>query len=260
MWMRPLGRTGLSVSALGLGTVKFGRRAGVRYPRTYDLPRDVEIADLLATAKALGINLLDTAPAYGASEERLGEAIAGAREDWVLCTKVGEEFDGRDSRYDFGEAHTLRSIERSLRRLRTEVIDIALIHADGRGVPAICAAGAFAALRRLRRQGVIKAVGYSGKGVADGTAALACADVLMCAVNAEQRQEVPLVATAGARGVGVLVKKPLASGRHPHGVIPTTATLPGVSAVVVGTLNPDHLSTHAEALRATLARGPAPRL
>lgn len=259
MWMRPLGRTGLAVSALGLGTVKFGRRTGVKYPCPYRLPRDAAIAQLLATAKAHGVNLLDTAPAYGTSEERLGEAIAGTREDWVLCTKVGEEFDRRGSRYDFGEAHTLRSIERSLRRLRTEVIDIALIHADDRGVPAIRAAGAFAALRRLQREGVVKAVGYSGKGVADGTAALACTDVLMCTVNAEQRQEVPLAATAGARGVGVLVKKPLASGRHPHGVIGATATLPGVSAVVVGTLNPEHLSAHAEALCMALAPPSAPR-
>lgn len=253
-WMRPLGRTGLSVSALGLGTVKFGRRTGVKYPRPFALPTDAEVATLLATAQTHGVTLLDTAPAYGASEERLGEAIAGARADWVLSTKVGEEFDGRRSRHDFSATHTLRSIERSLRRLRTDRVDIALVHADGRGVPAIRAAGAFAALRRLQREGVVKAVGYSGKGLADNTAALPCADILMCTVNAEQREEVPLAAKAAAHGVGVLVKKPLASGRHPHGCIDRTALLPGVGAVVVGTLNPEHLSEHAQTLRAALVR------
>ena len=251
--MRPLGRTGITVSALGLGTVKFGRRTGVKYPRPFALPTDGEIAALLATAQARGVTLLDTAPAYGDSEVRLGEAIAGTRADWVLCTKVGEEFDGRHSHYDFSAAHTLRSIERSLRRLRTDVLDIALIHADGRGVPAIRAAGAFAALRRLQREGVIKAVGYSGKGVADNTAALPCADILMCAINIEQRDEAPLAAKAAAQGVGVLVKKPLASGRHPHG-IGSAALLPGVGAAVVGTLNPAHLSAYAETVRTALVR------
>ena len=250
--MRPLGRTGLVVSALGLGTVKFGRQSGVKYRHPFALPTDAEIATLLGAAKARGVNLLDTAPAYGNSEERLGEAIAGARADWVLCTKVGEEFDGRCSRHDFGAAHTLRSIERSLRRLRTDVVDIALVHADNRGVPAIQAAGAFAALRRLQREGVVKAVGYSGKGVADGRAALAHADVLMCTVNAEQREEEPLAAAAAAQGVGVLVKKPLASGRRPHGVVGRIALLPGVTAVVVGTLHPEHLAAHVETLRGAL--------
>ena len=96
MLKRPLGNSGLAVSPLGLGTVKFGRNSGVKYPRPFELPSDAQIADLLALAHSLGINLLDTAPAYGASEERLGEAIAGNRERWLLCTKAGEEFiDGR---------------------------------------------------------------------------------------------------------------------------------------------------------------------
>lgn len=252
MWLRPLGRSGITVSALGLGTVQFGRRTGVKYPRPFALPTDAQVAALLATAQVHGVTLLDTAPAYGNSEERIGEAIAGARADWVLCTKVGEEFDGRRSRHDFSATHTLRSIERSLRRLRTDVLDIALIHADGRGVPAIRAAGAFAALRALQREGVVKAVGYSGKGLADNTAALPCADVLMCTINAEQREEAPLAAKAAAQGIGVLVKKPLASGRHPQGCIGRTALLPGVGAVVVGTLNPEHLSVHAKTLRGAL--------
>lgn len=245
---RPLGGTGIAVSVLGLGTVKFGRNTAVAYPCPFSLPTDAQIAELLDTAASLGVNLLDTAPAYGTSEERLGEAIAGARQDWVLCTKVGEEFDGRTSRFDFSEHHTLRSIERSLRRLRTDVLDIALIHADRRGVAAIRAAGAFRALRRLQREGVVRALGYSGKGVADGCAALPHSDVLMCTINAAQQQEAPLAAAAAAQGVGVLVKKPLASGRHPHGVIGTTAALPGVASVLVGTLNPKHLMAHAETL------------
>ena len=87
----PLGQTGLEVSRLGLGTVKFGRNQEVRYPNSFVLPSDQEIIDLLELAHSLGINLLDTAPAYGSSEQRIGRLLSN-RADWVICTKVGEEF------------------------------------------------------------------------------------------------------------------------------------------------------------------------
>lgn len=249
MLKRRLGDSSIEVSVLGLGTVKFGRNRRVKYPHPYKLPSDGEVADLLAVAKSLGINVLDTAPAYGTSEERLGEAIQGARDDWLLCTKVGEAFDGVRSHFDFSATHALTSIERSLKRLRTGTLDLALVHADGRSVSEIEAAGAFAALRRLQREGVVRAVGLSGKGPADGSAALALSDVLMCTVNANYRCEVPLVAAAGEAGVGVLVKKPLASGHAADAdAIPRLAALPGVTSVVVGTLNPEHLATNAAAL------------
>ena len=246
---RPLGGTGLEAAVLGLGTVKFGRNRGVKYPQQRALPSDGQIADLLATALALGVNLLDTAPAYGRSEERLGEAIEGMRHAWLLCTKVGEEHDGTRSHYDFGEDHVLHSVSRSLRRLRTDVLDIVLVHSDGRGVAAIKAVGAFRALRRLQREGVVRAVGFSGKGAVEGQAALAESDVLMCTVNARDRREVPLVAKAGAANVGVLIKKPLASGFETSATaLAETAALPGASCVVTGTLSADHLVANAAAV------------
>ena len=81
---RTLGSTGMSLSPLGLGTVKFGRNQGVKYPSHFDLPSDQQIRNLLAQAQDLGINLLDTAPAYGISEERLGPLLAGQRADWLI--------------------------------------------------------------------------------------------------------------------------------------------------------------------------------
>lgn len=250
MLRRQLGSTGIAVSVLGLGTVQFGRHTGVKYRRPARRATDGQIADLLATARSLGVTLLDTAPAYGDSEARLGEALAGERRRWVICTKVGEEFDGQRSRYDFSATHTRRSVERSLHRLRTDYLDVVLVHADDRGAAAIRAAGVFRALRRLQREGVIGAVGYSNRGVADGRDALADADVLMCTVNADRREELPLIAQAGAAGTGVLVKKPLASGFHPPGTLSNTLSQPGVTAVVVGTLNPAHLAMHATAVSA----------
>ncbi len=101
MELRPLGATSLSVSPLGLGTVKFGRNVGVKYPQPFDLPSDQEALTLLATAWDLGINLLDTAPAYGVSEERLGRLLQHCRRDWVIVTKVGEEFHRRGFTFRF---------------------------------------------------------------------------------------------------------------------------------------------------------------
>ena len=69
---RKLGLTDIMVSPLGLGTVKFGRNEDVKYPRGFQIPEEKDLASLLSQAQALGVNLLDTAPAYGLSEEGWG--------------------------------------------------------------------------------------------------------------------------------------------------------------------------------------------
>ena len=118
MRLREIADTGCRISALGLGTVKFGRNEQVKYPKGFELPDDATIAALLAIAREHGVNLLDTAPAYGSSEERLGRLLVGQRQQWVICTKVGESFqDGRSS-FDFSASAVEASIQRSLRRLR----------------------------------------------------------------------------------------------------------------------------------------------
>lgn len=86
---------------------------------------------LLKLTRDLGINLIDTAPAYGRSEERLGPLLRGQRQEWVIVSKVGEEFADGVSRHDFSAAHTRLSVERSLQRLETDFIDLVLVHSDG---------------------------------------------------------------------------------------------------------------------------------
>ena len=238
----------MAVSILGLGTVKFGRTAGARYAAPFELPSDNDIADLLATAQSLGINLLDTAPAYGTSETRLGAALAGQREGWIVATKTGEEFDGVKSRFDFSADHTLRSVERSLTRLGTDRLDIVSIHSDGRDVGDIEAAGAVRALTRLRDEGTIRAIGFSGKTPNDGNAALAFADVLMCTINASYSDETPLVRAAAEQDIGILVKKPLGRGRHRPQALPAIAAVPGVASILVGTISAAHLAANADSL------------
>jgi aryl-alcohol dehydrogenase-like predicted oxidoreductase len=160
-----LGATGLRVSPLGLGTVKIGRKEGVNYPASFEIPSDRQVRDLLDLARDLGINLLDTAPAYGSSEQRLGRLLPGPRERWVLSTKVGETFSAGRSCFDFSAAGTRCSVERSLRRLRTDYLDIVLIHSDGNDLEILRHEGALDELLTLRREGLVRAVGMSTKSV-----------------------------------------------------------------------------------------------
>ncbi|MEC8429394.1 MAG: aldo/keto reductase, partial [Pseudomonadota bacterium] len=159
MELRELGSTGINVSPIGLGTVKLGRNQGVKYPQGFELPDDAHALRLINLAKEHGINLIDTAPAYGISEERLGVLLKGQRQDWVICSKVGEEFSNGESHFDFSPEHARFSIERSLKRLNTDVIDLVLVHSDGNDLDIINGAGTLDALAELKRQGLIRAFG-----------------------------------------------------------------------------------------------------
>ncbi|MCB1674768.1 MAG: aldo/keto reductase [Halioglobus sp.] len=260
-WMRALGDTGLQVSALGLGTVKLGRDQGLKYPRGFTLPDEASAAALLARARDSGINLLDTAPAYGISEQRLGRLLRGQREAWVICTKVGEEFEQGQSHFDFSAQHTRRSVQRSLRRLDTEVLDIVLVHSDGDDLRIIEQGGTLEALADLKREGLIRAFGMSTKTVAGGLAAAALCDVVMLTYNLVQRGESAVLDACAARGKGTLIKKALASGHlQADCADPVQASMdlvfahPGTTAAIVGTINPAHLAANVAAARRAVDR------
>ncbi len=239
----------MDVSVLGLGTVKLGRREGVRYPEPFDLPDDAAARRLLDTAREIGINLLDTAPAYGVSEERLGGLLRGRRNDWLICTKVGEQFEDGRSTYDFSPEAVQRSIKSSLQRLHTDRLDVVLIHSDGSDVRILEDCGTLDCLIDLKSRGWIRAVGISHKTVEGAERAIALgADVIMATLNLSAKEEAPLIARAGEAGVGVLVKKALASGHSGTESLRYAASCPGVSSVVVGTLNPEHLHEDAQAV------------
>ena len=237
---RALGSTGIEVSAIGLGTVKLGRNTGLAVA-PFAIPDLRAARVLLDRASELGVNLLDTAPAYGESEARLGRLLDGTRDRWVLCTKAGESFDGRRSRHDFTAGAVRESVEASLRRLRTDYLDIVLIHSDGRDVEIVRHSGALETLDALKREGKIRAGGFSHKTEQGGRLALSRCDVLMSALSFTDRRQIDLVRDAGETGVGVLVKKALDSGRAPPESLRYVAGRPGVSSVVVGTVDPAHL-------------------
>lgn len=250
MEMRPLGRTGIDVSLLGLGTVKIGRNEGVKYPQGFDLPDDGSVVALLEEARRLGITLIDTAPAYGSSEARLGRLLPGRRQDWVIVTKAGEWFEDGASRFDFSPAAIRASVEASLRQLRTDYLDAVLLHSDGIGEDDGRFLPAAAALADLKQAGKIRASGFSGKTIAGGMRMLEHVDVLMVTYNAGYRDEAGLIAAAARAGRGVLVKKALASGHaaDPAASLAEAAAVAGVSGIVVGTLSPANLRANAAAV------------
>jgi len=258
--MRLPGSTSLQVSPLGLGTVKFGRNQSVKYPRPFELPSDQEALTLLELAWDLGINLLDTAPAYNKSEERLGRLLRQCRRDWVIVTKVGEEFHDGVSRFDFSAAAAYASVERSLRRLGVETLDVVLIHSSGDDLAILEQEEVLPTLRDLQQAGLIRAVGMSSKTVAGGLRAVECCDAVMVTYNLAQREELPVIQAAHAAGKGVFIKKGLLSGHLDlvESTDPVQSALnlifaePGVSSVVVGTLNPEHLRANMTAAERAL--------
>ena len=166
-FLRTLGSTNIEVSAIGLGSVKFGRDQDLKYPSSFIIPDDNAVLNLLAQANELGINFIDTAPAYGNSEERIG-ALLTKRQDWIISTKIGEEFIDAESIFDFTATHTQLSVERSLKRLNTDYLDIVLIHSDGQDEKILQDSDCLEALKKLQQAGHIRAIGMSTKTIAGG--------------------------------------------------------------------------------------------
>ena len=124
MKYRTLGKTGLKVSVVGVGTWQFGGEWGKAYG-----PR--EAGAILDEARAQGINLIDTAECYGdhLSESLIGEAIQGSRREWVVATKFGHRFHRSFERTDaFRADEVVRQLEESLRALRTDYVDLYQFH------------------------------------------------------------------------------------------------------------------------------------
>lgn len=251
MKLRALGNTGLQVSPLGLGTVKLGRDQGVKYPHGFTIPNDREALALIDQARALGINLIDTAPAYGNSETRLGSLLKGQRQHWIICSKVGEEFEQGQSHFDFSPAHTQASIERSLRRLNTDYIDLVLVHSNGEDEQIIRTSGVFEQLAEHKKAGHIRAFGMSTKTLGGGLLAAELSDLVMVTYNLQHTEEKPVIDYCAQHNKGVLIKKALASGhicQQSDGHDPVRQSLgfvlntQGVSSAIIGTINPRHLA------------------
>ena len=101
------------ITALGYGAFKVGRNQKTKYGHSYELPTEQESDRLLNSVLDLGITVIDTAPSYGLSEERIGRYLSHRREEFFLSTKAGETFEG-ESRYDYSKDAIVASVHSSL--------------------------------------------------------------------------------------------------------------------------------------------------
>lgn len=251
-----LGHTGIQVSILGLGTVKLGRNTAVKYPSSFTIPNDNEALDIIHCAADCGINVIDTAPAYGNSEERLGKLLQKSKDEWIISTKVGEYFDPitGESNYQFTPEYIQHSIENSLRKLQRDQLDIVLVHSNGDDEKIIREDGALETLQHLKQKGLIRAIGMSTKTVSGGILAAQQSDIVMVTHNLGYQEEEPVIHYAHAHDTGVFIKKAFASGHSTveEGVDAVTQSFdcifqhPGVSSIILGSINPKHIKENAE--------------
>jgi aryl-alcohol dehydrogenase-like predicted oxidoreductase len=214
----------------------------VKYPKAFTLPSDQRVGELLDTALTSGVNLIDTAPAYGASEARLGAFVGSRRDRFVLSTKCGEQYSGGRSVYDFSAGALTASVEASLRHLRVDHIDILLLHSDGRDVEILTRTDALEALRRLKQSGKTKAIGISAKTQDGIREACRTLEVVMAPFSQKEQGLGEALRQAHEAGLGVLAIKGLSSGSlEARPAIEFVLQQKFIDSLILGTTSPIHL-------------------
>jgi aryl-alcohol dehydrogenase-like predicted oxidoreductase len=267
--LRAFGDTGLMVSALGLGAGQIGEAE----------VDDRQAGRVLHAALDAGIRLIDTARGYGFSEERIGRHLASRRDEFVLVTKVGYDVEGVP---DWTPAAITGGIERALRTLRTDELDVVLLHSCP--LETLQHGDVITALLDARTAGKLRVAGYSGENeVLDWAVRSGHFGAVETSVNVVDQWSLSHV-LPHAGGLGVIAKRPLANApwrftdrpvghyaetywerlraldlRPPDGDWAATATrfaayAPGVSTAIVGTASVEHL----HAAIAAVSRGPLP--
>ena len=281
------GDTGLQVSRLGVGLAEIGQELELS---------DVDIVvSLINRALDSGINFLDTSACYNISEELLGRTVSSRRSEYVLATKAGHVTGGYE-----GEEWTYEtisdSIDRSLRRMRTDHVDLVQLHTCT--VDVLEKGDATRALQDARDAGKTRFIGYSGDNDAAHWAVdSGLFDTLQTSFNIVDQtpRTTGLLEKADSTGLGIIVKRPVANsvwhairtGRrredlrpYSHiyydravqvaeaGEIPGepedpmltsfgfTLAHPQVDVVIAGTKNPDHLSDNVQLVNDALPIDP----
>ena len=282
---RPLGRTGLLVSNLGMGCARLGT--------VWQGRSDRDAREALSLALSAGINFFDTSDVYGRgrSERILGSAVRGVRDEVVVATQCGlvrtpSTFLNASSSAWSGHDRSLRSVNRflktrrrytpeyiaraalsSLRRLRTDRIDLFLLHSPPRDV--LLDEEIIDTMARLRQEGTIRFWGISARNDDEALIALGMrgVDCLEIEVNVcHPRPSADVIPKAASQGIAVIARQPFASGRlltqpPPLGMTLETvvagclqfaAGVPGVATVVAGMSQPKHVARNVAAVNTSV--------
>jgi aryl-alcohol dehydrogenase-like predicted oxidoreductase len=270
MEKRQFGKTDMQVSVLGFGGAEIGfERAAIEV-----------VSRLLASALDAGLNVIDTAECYLASEELIGEAVSGRRNEFYLFTKCGHpEHPGVG---DWRPESLLGTITRSLTRLNTDRVD--LIHLHSCSEEELRKGDVIAALQKAREKGYTRYIGYSGDGRA-ARYAVACGafDSLQTSVSIADQESIDMtLPLARESQMGVIAKRPIANAAWRYAQTPAvdyhrpywerlrtldydflkgdpqqavsialrfTLSIPGVHTAIVGTKNPNRWHENAELLK-----------
>ena len=228
MYYRSLGNSNLKVSTLCLGTMMFG-----------DQTDAAEARNIVADARAHGVNCIDTADVYskGASETMLGDLLKGQRHDWVLATKLGNPMSDRVNQGHYSRSWMLREVHASLARLQTDHVDILYLHRDYNGMNL---EEPLRALDALLRGGQIRYWGVSnfrGWRIAEmvrlaGELGMPAPVVCQPYYNLLNRMpEVEVLPACAHYGIGVTSYSPIArgvlTGKYPPGQLPDLTSRAG---------------------------------
>jgi hypothetical protein len=263
----------MHVSVLGFGGAEIG----------FEHASPAAVEELLKSALDAGLNVIDTGECYRDSEELIGNAVSDRRKDFYLFTKCGHPH-GIESGANWSRDSILQSIERSLRRLKTDRLDMVQLHSCSESE--LRKGESIAALQMAREKGYARYIGYSGDGRAAHYAVECGAfDTLQISINIADQEAIELtVALACKKEMGVIAKRPIANAAWKTGHRPIeayhheywdrlrklnydflhnadlekavgialrfTLTVPGVHTAIVGTTKPERWQQNAKVLEA----------
>jgi aryl-alcohol dehydrogenase-like predicted oxidoreductase len=212
MKYRTLGRTEFSVSEIGFGAWAIG---GNQFGNSYGTTKDNESLLSLQKAIDLGCNFIDTADVYGHghSEKLIGEALTGIRQKVYIATKVGGDFYHGPTRLNFDADYIRFALEQSLKRLKTDYIDLYQLHNPP--LHLIQESSIFEILFKLKNEGVIRAVGLSIFEPSEGVEAIRndCVECIQVVYNIFNRQAAKeLIPLAREYNIGLIAREPLHNG------------------------------------------------
>jgi hypothetical protein len=266
------GKTGLEVTPIGFGGAEVGNSVS-------DTDKARELVHAVLDA---GINLIDTAACYGDSESKIGEVASDRRDEFILVSKCGHPREDLPGESWSSELITA-SVDRSLKRLKTDHLDVVLLHSCD--ADQLASRDTVDALVRCKNAGKTRFIGYSGDAdAAERAVGMDVFDVLETSVNVVDQQAIDrYLPTARSQRMGVIAKRPIANGAwrgldklhgfykdyaRPYaerigamGLTPETVGFDGswielalrftlhqtaVSTAIVGSTNPDHIRKDVE--------------